>query len=1138
MDLESTQALENNHESADLIIDRFEQVVRSGDADELLNHVPPETHPDRLNILCELIRIDLENCFEKNRDKELAWYESQFPYLFKIPSYRELIIFELRRLQAAKPPTESMGIKVHSLLPSTVSGTSSDRLDSVFVDELMTYQEINKPDDAFRKAARVYQELRRQALNDEQPVDLAAHLGNDVSAIPTLQTFCETCATNPKLADKIASATLSMPEPGDKFLQFKLERLLGSGSFGRVFLARQGDLANRLVALKITADVGGEAKHLAQLQHTNIIPIYSVHRVQNLRAVCMPYFGSATLADLVSQIKGKDSIPNTWADFVSSFYLRQKTSQNGTPLNQLKTPEQEDITKTLRDTSIELSPAKPEVQTPLLQTQPGNEIVPVVSEFSLFHKAFDSSNLKNLDYVSAILWVMKRIADGLAHAHDRGIIHRDLKPANILFSDDGEPLLLDFNIAADTKESGFHQIGGTLPYMSPEHLMSLQEDNLVVETSCDIYSVGVIFYELLTGSLPFPSHYGSMHEIIPLMVADRQNSPKTPAHYNNPHVSPAINAIVERCLHPNPLLRYHSAYELTEDIDRQLHNLPLRFTQEPSYRERIKKWSRRNPVLTSNSFIISACLMLLLAGLFAYLKHDQNYRIGKANLLYRNVQDQWPKIVSGLLGQKQLRQERDESLALCLKTIEPYLTEIGDENWTEQNLVQILEPNQRTELVRNLSELMYFMAKSEAEDSLTSKDQATRLMKLDSAESYLKKARTGFANKSEPASFSRLDQKISDIRNNRELSRAIISAPPLASSAGFQNNLDMTGARDRILDLADSEQGVKDSNFLATLTLMNEQSSTNPYTWTLLGNAFASNGQIQKAIDDYGHAIALDKDVVWPRLHRGILFLEKFDYQSALRDFNQVVLKRPDLSHGWLNRAIARMGLADFQGALDDLDQISELQDTPTRVGFIRARCLDQLGRIEEALKTREETLRKRPNEEASWVSRGLEFLKKDPNAALADFEEALKINRSSIVALQNKAYVQSERLNQPENAISTLSELLVHHPRFVPAITGRGVLYARTGDTDAALKDANSALLFDNSPNTTYQVACIYALLSKKNPELTTKAVKLLGQALRVDQKLLRVAQTDSDIEPIRSSQLYKALVDATQKLENLDLK
>src|SRR5262249_54101680 len=83
--------------------------------------------------------------------------------------------------------------------------------------------------------------------------------------------------TDPEAARRQAQAA-DMPEAGSDFLGFRLLEELGRGAFGRVFLAQQGDLANRLVALKVSANLRGESQTLAQLQHTNIVPVYSVHQ--------------------------------------------------------------------------------------------------------------------------------------------------------------------------------------------------------------------------------------------------------------------------------------------------------------------------------------------------------------------------------------------------------------------------------------------------------------------------------------------------------------------------------------------------------------------------------------------------------------------------------------------------------------------------------------------------------------------------------------------------------------------------------------------------------------------------------------------------------------------------------------------
>src|SRR5207245_7697352 len=102
------------------------------------------------------------------------------------------------------------------------------------------------------------------------------------------------------------------------FLGFLLTEELGRGAFGRVYLAQQCALANRRVVLKISADSQGESQTLAQLQHTNIVPIYSAHRAGVFHAVCMPYFGSTTLVDVIRGLKQGHPLPASGKHLVST----------------------------------------------------------------------------------------------------------------------------------------------------------------------------------------------------------------------------------------------------------------------------------------------------------------------------------------------------------------------------------------------------------------------------------------------------------------------------------------------------------------------------------------------------------------------------------------------------------------------------------------------------------------------------------------------------------------------------------------------------------------------------------------------------------------------------------------------------
>lgn len=109
------------------------------------------------------------------------------------------------------------------------------------------------------------------------------------------------------------------------------------------------------------------------------------------------------------------------------------------------------------------------------------------------------------DYIGGVVHLMAQLSAALDHAHRRGILHRDLKPSNILLAPSGHPMLLDFNLASDTERDAV-RLGGTLPYMSPEQLRAtvLQPDpDAPADARWDIFSLGVIMYELLTGRLPF-----------------------------------------------------------------------------------------------------------------------------------------------------------------------------------------------------------------------------------------------------------------------------------------------------------------------------------------------------------------------------------------------------------------------------------------------------------------------------------------------------------------------------------------------------------------------------------------------------------------------------------------------------------
>ena len=119
--------------------------------------------------------------------------------------------------------------------------------------------------------------------------------------------------------------------------------------------------------------------------------------------------------------------------------------------------------------------------------------------------------LGRMSYVEAILWIGAKLADGLAHAHGRGILHRDLKPANILLTDSGQPMLLDFNLSADTQTARLDRLlrrDAALHGSGASGGISGTGRPAPSTPESDIYALGIILYELLAGRHPFEVYPG------------------------------------------------------------------------------------------------------------------------------------------------------------------------------------------------------------------------------------------------------------------------------------------------------------------------------------------------------------------------------------------------------------------------------------------------------------------------------------------------------------------------------------------------------------------------------------------------------------------------------------------------------
>lgn len=946
---------------------------------------------------------------------------------------------------------------------------------------------------------------------------------------------------------------------GDEIGGFRLKTELGRGAFARVFLAEEVNLGDRLVVLKISKTQGDEPKILARMQHAHIVPVHSVHDdpETGLRLLCMPFLGGANLAQVLEESRGAATLntgatgrglvealdqlsrrlPPSIGDGLapSRRSNRQSRMAPRTPLSgwgELPEP-----SKSAEATVGDLGAATVDsgswvgIVRWLIGRLAGS---PVAAERVEGDDDLPPSRrfLHRADVIRASVWIVARLAEGLAHAHDRGLLHRDLKPSNILIAADGTPMLLDFNLSVEAawddepvEESARRaMLGGTLPYMAPEHLDALDPDGTTppeaVDERSDIYSLGLILFEMIAGSPAFAVRESASASLSLLreMVQERSRGPAPSLRSRLPEVPRSLDALVAKCLDPNPDRRYASAGDLAEDLRRFLDDLPMRHAPEPSLFERAGKWTRRHPTLCGTTSIILASLVLIsVLGLAAFQARERAVDLRsrlKLRLFQRDALE--CRFLLNTLGDDDQRLRRGLDLAAetlrAAGVVDP-LAPSASQGELGGDWILRLNGEERESVRRTIIELLLqetqgrvVLASRLGDDHVRRSAAAGAVARLDAIERLI----------ASPPPILLLHLRAAHREILGDLSGAAADRnrawerPPVTSDGWATLGAFLLAEGD--LDAA--EQALREA-------LTRDVSSF--WAWFALGHCHFERGRFSEAVADFTACVVARPDAPWAHFNRGVALARAGRPLDAKEAFDKTLSLDPDFVEARSNRGLTKLQLdrpteaeADLRASIAQGRRDSV---TPMALGDAMARQ----GRAEDAERLFDELIARTPGDANIRAARGVTRLRTRPTAAIDDFQAAIAADPRHPLAHLGMA--RALRATDRPAALAHLDQAIEAAPGLFDAHELRALERARAG-LATALDDID-VLLKNPTANRLYNASCALAILGERTQRADhlAQAVEVLEMALKAGFSADK-ARGDDDLAPLRDRDDFNELI------------
>jgi serine/threonine protein kinase/tetratricopeptide (TPR) repeat protein len=656
------------------------------------------------------------------------------------------------------------------------------------------------------------------------------------------------------------------------------------------------------------------------------------------------------------------------------------------------------------------------------------------------------------------------LAKAVQVAHDAGIIHRDLKPSNILFTEDGTPKITDFGLAkrleSDSRQTESGQIMGSPSYMAPEQARGRTRD---VGPAADVYALGAVLYEMLTGRPPFKGE--TPVETIHQVTDDEVVPPSRLV----PRVSRDLETICLHCLNKDQSRRYVSPRALAEDLERFLSECPIKARRTPFW-ERGAKLARRHPV-AATLFALVILGLLGLAGTWLVYSSREAHRL---DLLTS-------------MAIQELFKAQDDIAHERWGEAEPALTALREKLRVERDLGEL---GRRTDGLLALAK----QARAAAEKGRRHGDQLATFRQRRKQALLHETHFTGLGLPYEPEA----------VKSSARAVLAVFSARG-AEDVSDQMHLPETltpreqdeireGCFEMLLVLADAEKSAAKS-----LELLDQAAQLRPPTRAYLlrrADCLARRGDVRGAQDERKRAEALTIDSALDHFLLGKALYKQGDWSAAMPHLDAALQREP--GHFWAHciTAVCRMQLGHAFQARTELTACLQIEPRLPWLyelrGFASYQIAILAGAAAESLQAKGKTLRSEyelqlRSAESDYAS-AFELLTAAPNK---DLRYGLLVNRG-LLWLQRRDW---------EKAVAELQEAIKLDGRQWPAFETLAKVYERQEKPDQAIEQFTRAIALQSNSAALYRArAAVNRGRKDQGPEHRAQALADLERAIGLD--------------------------------------